>query len=127
MKDFKCKHGHVNDYYAPHDGRRRCRKCRTDRVAKNRRKSKEKLIQLHGGKCVVCGYNRCMGALHFHHLDPSEKLFGISENGFTRKFEYLVAESKKCILVCSNCHCELENGMIQYEGTTTFVRYTNGK
>jgi hypothetical protein len=35
------------------------------------RKTKEKLIEYKGGKCQICGYNKCTSALEFHHLDPS--------------------------------------------------------
>lgn len=35
------------------------------------KRTKEKLIEYKGGKCQVCGYNKCASALEFHHLDPS--------------------------------------------------------
>lgn len=31
-----------------------------------------------GGKCQCCGYNKYIGALKFHHVDPAQKDFGIS-------------------------------------------------
>ena len=40
---------------------------------------KEQLVEYKGGKCERCGYNKSMRALEFHHLDPSEKDFGISK------------------------------------------------
>ena len=76
-----------------------------------RREVKRKLIEYKGGKCQVCGYNRCQEALEFHHLDPSQKDFTIS--GGTKSFESLKPEVDKCILVCANCHREIHAGMIK--------------
>lgn len=28
-------------------------------------------IAYKGGKCQICGYDRYVGALEFHHLDPT--------------------------------------------------------
>ena len=75
-----------------------------------RREVKRKLIEYKGGKCQICGYNRCQEALEFHHLDPSQKDFTIS--GGTKSFESLKPEVDKCILVCANCHREIHSGLI---------------
>lgn len=64
-----------------------------------------KLKQFRGGKCIRCGYDTCISALEFHHIDPSKKDFTISNDHF--KLEEAIQESKKCILICSNCHKEL--------------------
>ena len=74
------------------------------------RKTKEKLIEYKGGKCQICGYNKCTSALEFHHLDPSQKGFTIS--GGTKSFENLKPEVDKCILVCANCHREIHRGLV---------------
>ena len=66
----------------------RCKKCRVDYVTKKRRLNKRKLVEYKGGKCEICGYDRCINALEFHHLDPNEKEFGIS-NKSIRSFEKL--------------------------------------
>ena len=76
-----------------------------------RREVKRKLIEYKGGKCQICGYNRCQEALEFHHLDPSQKDFTIS--GGTKSFESLKPEVDKCILVCANCHREIHAGLIK--------------
>jgi hypothetical protein len=79
-------------------------------VAAQRRRNKEKLIALHGGCCVVCGYNKCRGALSFHHLKPEEKSFGLSaENLHNRSWDDILDEWKKCVLVCLNCHMEIHS------------------
>lgn len=81
-------------------------------VSKRRTILKLMAIEYKGGKCELCGYNKCVGALEFHHLDPEEKDFGISSDGNTRAWKKLRPELDKCILVCSNCHREIHAGLI---------------
>ena len=70
-----------------------------------RRRTKVKLVEYKGGCCCRCGYSKSIGALEFHHLDPSEKDFTIG--GKSWSFERLKSEVDKCVLVCSNCHIEI--------------------
>lgn len=79
-----------------------------------RAKRKQHAINLLGGKCIVCGYNRCNRALEFHHINPNEKLFSISQI-ILRSKETMENELSKCVLLCSNCHMELEDGMINLD------------
>jgi transposase len=88
----------------------RCKRCRSESVARHRRRLKETLVREAGGACVLCGYKRCMAALEFHHLDPSQKRLTISRNGATLSLAVLREEARKCALVCSNCHAELGVG-----------------
>lgn len=74
---------------------------------KARHERKLKLIQLFGGECSICGYHKCMGALDFHHPNPQEKEFGLASKGLLRKWEDVVKEAEKCVLLCRNCHAEL--------------------
>lgn len=69
-----------------------------------RRRLKHRLIQYFGGCCIRCGYDKCEGALEFHHRDPTEKCFGISRTN--RSFAKQLEEAKKCDLLCVNCHAE---------------------
>jgi hypothetical protein len=87
-------------------------------VAKRRRKIKTLAIEYKGGKCQVCGYIKYPGGLDFHHLDPSEKEFGIGDKGYTRSWEKVKDELDKCILVCANCHREIEAGITQLPAVT---------
>ena len=89
----------------------RCKKCRMQRVIEWRRRTKLRLIAEAGGCCQICGYDRYSGALHFHHLDPASKKFAISRNGHTRSIDKVRAEVAKCVLLCSNCHAEVEAGI----------------
>lgn len=63
-----------------------------------------------GGGCAVCGYDRYIGALHFHHVEPAEKRFQLSERGLTRSLTILRKEAANCVLLCANCHAEVEGG-----------------
>ena len=81
-------------------------------VSNRRRKIKEMSIEYKGGKCFICGYDKCNGALEFHHLNPSEKDFAISRKGVTRSWDRVKEELDKCICVCANCHREIHNGLI---------------
>lgn len=84
-----------------------------------RKNLKQRAINLFGGKCCVCGYNRCLAALEFHHLDPSKKDFSISQAyANPKKWEYIVKELEKCVLVCSNCHREIHQGILELENKT---------
>ena len=48
----------------------------TDRLRHNKRALKHFLLEYKGGtKCSKCGYDKCEGALQFHHLNPKEKDF----------------------------------------------------
>lgn len=82
-------------------------------VTRYRHKVKQKAVDLKGGKCQLCGYNKCNGALEFHHIDAPGKEFGISGEGLSRSWKRVEEELKKCILVCSNCHCEIHSGLAQ--------------
>ena len=80
-------------------------------VSKKRKRLKEQAVEYKGGRCEQCGYNTCLSALEFHHLDTSKKDFGIAANGYTRSWSKLKDELDKCILVCSNCHKEIHENL----------------
>jgi hypothetical protein len=78
-------------------------------VAKRRKKVRLMAIEHLGGRCEICGHNKCMRALSFHHRDPLKKDFGISAQGMTRSWERVKTEVEKCMLLCANCHMELHD------------------
>ena len=65
--------------------------------------------KMYDGKCHRCGYNKCAAALEFHHIDPSKKDTIVSSDSIT--IEKAIEESKKCVLLCSNCHKEFHAGL----------------
>lgn len=93
-------------------GSYRCRQCRVEHVARRRRKIKRLLVEEAGGKCLLCGYDRHLEALQFHHLEPGKKLFHLGQGGQSRSLERCRAEARKCVLLCANCHAEVEAGKV---------------
>lgn len=104
LKECK-KHG-LTEHVLFENGTVKCKECIKDAVVGKRRRNKIKLVEYKGGKCEICGYDKCIDALEFHHLDPTEKEYGLS-NGDTVSFEKMKEEADKCILVCANCHREI--------------------
>jgi hypothetical protein len=77
------------------------------KVAKKHRELKERAVEYKGGRCEVCGYNKCLTSLVFHHEDPSAKDFTIS--GRVLRWETIKGELDKCRCLCANCHGELHD------------------
>jgi 5-methylcytosine-specific restriction endonuclease McrA len=71
---------------------------------------KQILVAEAGGACALCGYCRSRAALEFHHIDPAAKRFAVAARGVTRSLAEARLESEKCVLLCSNCHAEVEAG-----------------
>lgn len=86
-----------------------CYNCMPEGIQLTRGMFLAKIKEARGGKCVRCGYDKCITALEFHHIDPSKKDFTISNGNF--KLQDAIKESKKCILLCSNCHKEFHSGI----------------
>jgi transposase len=91
----------------------RCRLCRIGAVHRRRREIKRVLVEEAGGACALCGYDRSLAGLHFHHVDRADKAFALSRQGVTRSLTAARAEAAKCVLLCSNCHAEVEAGTAQ--------------
>ena len=80
------------------------RAARRREQAKNRRNKKRAYlhkVKLEMG-CGVCGYNAHPAALHFDHIDPSEKKFGIAD--LHAGWDDMITEIDKCRVLCANCH-----------------------
>jgi DNA-directed RNA polymerase subunit M/transcription elongation factor TFIIS len=81
------------------------------RAVEYKRKRKRELVEKLGGKCEICGYDKCYRALTFHHLDPSNKVR--KNRGFTSQtLQTIEQEIKDCLLLCANCHMEVEDKII---------------
>ena len=90
---------------------RRCNSCKTN---ERRFIIKRQVVDYLGGKCHRCGYNKCLGALTAHHVDPSKKSFAIS-GAHSRGWESVKKELDKCVLLCANCHNEEHHTCDRYE------------
>lgn len=75
-------------------------------VQKRRKTIRKMAIELAGGRCQKCGYDKCMEALEFHHAGGDDKAFSISDRGHSRSWDRVKSEIAKCDLLCANCHRE---------------------
>ena len=103
-------------------------KNKSEHVKRWRKRNKSKAIKAMGGKCAICGYNKCDEALDFHHINSNDKEISL---GFLRKnprkWSIVAKELKKCILLCSNCHMEVHDGVTKlpddyYYFNDTFIK-----
>jgi transposase-like protein len=106
------RHGET-DFILEGRGYYRCKRCRAECVVRRRQKVKAILVEEAGGRCVACGYDRSIRALQLHHLDPKLKRLAISGQGITYSIDTLRAEARKCVLLCANCHVEVEAGIVR--------------
>lgn len=110
IRAFCPLHGMTQHRVRPDSGLR-CLRCRSESVTRRRRRVKEVLVQEAGGRCRLCGYSRSHAALVFHHIDPARKRFGLARDGVTRSLARARKEARKCLLLCANCHAEVEAGV----------------
>lgn len=110
-------------YYSAGNGtyRWRCKRCVADAVTRRHHKIKLTLIADHGGCCAICGYDRCPVSLQFHHVDPRTKSFRIAMSS-GKSLARFREEASKCVLVCANCHGEIEAGLIDSPPPRTTYR-----
>jgi len=88
----------------------------SESVKRWRKSTKSRIVEAFGGKCGVCGYNKCQEALELHHLDPEKKHFSLgSIRANPKNWDYIVNEIRKCVMICSNCHRELHNNLIKLD------------
>jgi hypothetical protein len=92
-----------------------CKACKHERLQCLRKNFKQWCVDYKGGKCINCGYNKCLSALDFHHLDPLTKDFSFGSRKGTIKKEKAILELDKCILLCRNCHAEVHAGVLILE------------
>lgn len=107
QENIFCCYGCRNKYFSGERGKHKP-KPKRDRSSDQKRikYKKEKAVEYKGGKCEKCGYNKCIAAMDFHHINPDEKIYDVKDL-MIRKWEIIQTEIDKCILLCSNCHREL--------------------
>ena len=112
-KVLRCARHGPTEFWLESRGSYRCLRCRSEAVSRRRRRLKEAMVAEAGGRCSLCGYDRYVGALQFHHRDGAAKTFGLGDRGFTRSLAAVRSEAEKCTLLCANCHSELEAGIVK--------------
>ena len=84
---------------------------------------KWRLIQLLGGCCSRCGYRANLAALEFHHARGDKEFQLDMRTIANRSWQTVLAESKKCQLLCSNCHAEVHRPDLAIENLRRLVGY----
>jgi hypothetical protein len=75
------------------------------RQRKWRKETKKLLVGQKGGCCSKCGYDKCIGALDFHHPTGEEKLDrSLLLN--VRSLDKVLKDVEPLVLLCANCHRE---------------------
>jgi hypothetical protein len=100
----------IEDFYVRSNrpGRyNQCKDCRNSNKARRESKKKKRLKDWAGGECSRCGYSECYSALEFHHTNPENKDFNPSATA-SHGMERLKEEARKCVLLCANCHREVD-------------------
>lgn len=93
---------------------------KSESVKRCQRRKKQTIVDLFGGECCICGYNKCLSALEFHHLEKNEKEEEPAYIIMRWSFKRSKKELEKCILVCSNCHREIHAE--EYSGLNTDLK-----
>jgi hypothetical protein len=94
------------------------KKIQYDNLKKRQQETKREFVDMMGGSCVICGYNKCLRAMVFHHRDSTQKKFSISGSFLSTKRlrDLCIEELKKCVVMCNRCHEELHSGLITLQG-----------
>jgi len=92
----------------------RASKCSTCRKSIKCSMNRDVATSIFSGKCQICGYDRTIKALCFHHVYPQDKEFMISQC-WHYSWKRLIKELEKCVMICSNCHDEIHDNLIPIE------------
>ncbi len=87
--------------------RSECKECHNKQVKQRYEENKSQINTLKEGKyCEKCGYNKCIAALDYHHIDPSIKIDTVARLSTHSNIDNAIKEIDKCVLLCANCHRE---------------------
>ena len=102
-----------NEFYTSKNGDVHgwCKPCNNKITYEKQLARKVECVKYKGGKCIVCNYDKYIGALDFHHINPEEKEFNIAQLR-SYSLEFLTKELNKCVLLCKNCHAEVHHGLV---------------
>ena len=75
---------------------------------------KIELVEYKGCQCQICGYDKNLSALEFHHIEPLKKEFGLDSRHLSNSsIDKLKSEVDKCMLLCANCHREIHHPKLE--------------
>ena len=86
-----------------------CKECQCERIKQGQRETRD-YIQSLKHRCSKCGYDKCVEALEFHHINSQDKDSALSryiKRVFSPALKELIdKEVSKCVVLCANCHRE---------------------
>jgi hypothetical protein len=86
-------------------------------------KRKVELIELKGGCCEKCGYDKNIAAFDFHHKDPSQKSYQLDMRKLSNtSMINLMEEVEKCSLLCANCHREFHSPDLEMSNVKLLIK-----
>jgi hypothetical protein len=59
---------------------------------------------LRGRRCFDCDNFYEDFLFDFHHLNPKEKKFELGGQGLNRRWDAVLREFDKCVMLCGHCH-----------------------
>lgn len=107
-----CVHHGESEFVLEGRGAYRCGRCRAEAVSLRRRTLKAMLVAEAGGRCCLCEYDRHVGALHFHPVDPGTQRTNGGAGGIADRIDTLREAAHQCVLLCSNCRAEVDAGVM---------------
>lgn len=117
---FCCKECNKNKLKQYYDENKNAHiKLTTQRRKKRQKENQQKLrVIKSNSKCALCGENEPI-CLDFHHLSGKKIRISVAINcGW--KWERVVDEMKKCVIVCSNCHRKIHIGKLKVDETMLY-------
>lgn len=111
----KCKYEQQNQHKYREDEEYRIKeieknRSRSDKYYESNVKSILDYYELAIPTCSICGHtDEHFAPFDLHHLDPSQKKFGIHKKIDKSPFNNWKEELEKCVLVCSNCHRKIHS------------------
>ena len=110
--EYRCKCGETDPTKFYPKRKYLCARCHVLQCTELGRRTRDKALELLGGRCVLCGFKKYLSSLDIHHLDPSKK-----DPAFrwmrSWSWERLKRELVGCVLLCKNCHAALHNGLVK--------------
>ena len=89
-------------------------------------KRKIELIELKGGCCEKCGYDKNVAAFDFHHKDPTQKQYQLDIRKLSNtSMLKLMEEFEKCELLCANCHREFHSPDLEMSKVKLLIKNIN--
>ena len=89
----------------------RCARCRVEHVARQRRRRSSGILVLEAGGRACCAATTAARRAAVPSRRPDPEALRAQREGVTRSLAKPREEAAKCVLLCANCHAEVESGL----------------